>query len=51
MAKKYRQKISSVSTTRKPEALPISGLPFEDEEKMYSNWKWFKFERESEMNP
>ncbi|XP_011100658.1 uncharacterized protein LOC105178804 isoform X2 [Sesamum indicum] len=51
MAKKYRQKISSISTTRKPEALPTDGLPFEDEERLYSNWKWFKFERDSETSP
>ncbi|KAL0440355.1 UNVERIFIED_CONTAM: protein PIGMENT defective, chloroplastic [Sesamum latifolium] len=51
MAKKYRQKISSISTTRKSEALPMDGLPFEDEERLYSNWKWFKFERDSETSP
>ncbi|KAI3465427.1 hypothetical protein Pfo_022090 [Paulownia fortunei] len=51
MAKKYRQKISAVSATRKLEALPMDGLPFEDEERLYCNWQWFKFERDSEMNP
>ncbi|KAL8523632.1 hypothetical protein ACS0TY_013563 [Phlomoides rotata] len=51
MAKKYRKKFIAVSTIRKLEALPMDGLPFEDEEKFYSNWKWFKFERDDEINP
>lgn len=45
MAKKYRQKLPAISTTRKLEQLPSDTLPFNDEEKMYANWKWFKFER------
>ncbi|EYU24335.1 hypothetical protein ABFS82_03G010600 [Erythranthe guttata] len=49
MAKKYRQRISAVSAKRKLEPLPTNGLPFEDEEKLYSNWKWFKFERDIEI--
>ncbi|KAK9069698.1 hypothetical protein SSX86_011602 [Deinandra increscens subsp. villosa] len=49
MAKKYRQKIPpAVSTSRKSEHLPLDTLPFVDEENMYANWKWFKFERENE---
>ncbi|KAD6796759.1 hypothetical protein R6Q59_019475 [Mikania micrantha] len=48
MAKKYRQKIPTVSTPRKTEYLPLDTLPFNDEENMYANWKWFKFEQESE---
>ncbi|KAK4483976.1 hypothetical protein RD792_011187 [Penstemon davidsonii] len=51
MAKKYRQKISGLSTKRKSEASPKDDLPFEDEEMLYSNWKWFKFERENETSP
>ncbi|XP_057794655.1 protein PIGMENT DEFECTIVE 338, chloroplastic [Salvia miltiorrhiza] len=51
MAKKYRRKMADVSATRKLEALPTEGLPFEDEEKFYANWKWFKFERDNELNP
>ncbi|MFS7982884.1 putative S1 domain, nucleic acid-binding, RNA-binding domain, S1 [Helianthus anomalus] len=48
MAKKYRQKIPPVSTTtRKAGHLPLDTLPFNDEENMYANWKWFKFEREN----
>ncbi|KAH6782445.1 Nucleic acid-binding proteins superfamily [Perilla frutescens var. frutescens] len=46
MAKKYRQKISAVSATQNIEALPMEDLPFEDEEKFYANWQWFKFERD-----
>ncbi|KAL9171880.1 hypothetical protein ABFS82_03G009300 [Erythranthe guttata] len=41
--------ISAVSAKRKLEPLPTNGLPFEDEEKLYSNWKWFKFERDIEI--
>ncbi|KAL6509833.1 hypothetical protein OROGR_022321 [Orobanche gracilis] len=54
MAKRYRQKISAVPETRKLEALPKDGgLPFGDEERLYANWKWFKFEseRENGINP
>ncbi|KAJ8541473.1 hypothetical protein K7X08_002289 [Anisodus acutangulus] len=47
MAKKYRQKLPRVSATKKPEPLPTDRLPFEDEESMYANWKWFKFERDN----
>ncbi|GFP98561.1 30S ribosomal protein s1 homolog b [Phtheirospermum japonicum] len=46
MAKKYRRKISAFSAKKKLEALPMNGLPFEDEERLYANWKWFKFERD-----
>lgn len=48
MAKKYRQKLTAFSTTRKLEQLPLDALPFNDEENMYANWKWFKFERDNE---
>ncbi|KAL2467946.1 Nucleic acid-binding proteins superfamily [Forsythia ovata] len=51
MAKKYRRKILAVSATRKVEALPTDGLPFENEETLYANWKWFKFERDHATNP
>lgn len=49
MAKKYRQKLPAISVTRKLEHLP-EALPFNDEENMYANWKWFKFERNNELN-
>ncbi|CAH1446147.1 unnamed protein product [Lactuca virosa] len=47
MAKKYRQKLPAVSIIRKLERLP-DALPFNDEDNMYANWKWFKFERDNE---
>ncbi|XP_073282635.1 protein PIGMENT DEFECTIVE 338, chloroplastic [Primulina huaijiensis] len=48
MAKKYKHKTSVFSATRKLEALPTCGIPFEDEERLCANWKWFKFERDGE---
>ncbi|XP_021760911.1 uncharacterized protein LOC110725751 isoform X1 [Chenopodium quinoa] len=42
MARKYRRKLPSISTTRKTEP-PNSNLLFEDEANLYANWKWFKF--------
>ncbi|KAK4753872.1 hypothetical protein SAY87_001976 [Trapa incisa] len=46
MAKKYRQRISSVIAAATEHKKPlISDLSF-DEPKIYANWKWFKFERE-----
>ncbi|XP_058769927.1 protein PIGMENT DEFECTIVE 338, chloroplastic-like [Vicia villosa] len=43
MAEKYKQKLPPPSvTTRGP--LPTSDLPFENEA-LYANWKWFKFEK------
>lgn len=47
MAKKFRQKLPSVSATRKLENLPTDTLPFSDESSFYANWKWFKFESDS----
>ncbi|KAK8567091.1 hypothetical protein V6N13_110168 [Hibiscus sabdariffa] len=48
MAKKYRQNLPPVSAprTRSIEPLPADALSFENEESLYANWKWFKFERE-----
>eukprot|EP00262_Sarcandra_glabra_P006513 TRINITY_DN18843_c0_g1_i1.p1 TRINITY_DN18843_c0_g1~~TRINITY_DN18843_c0_g1_i1.p1 ORF type:complete len:506 (-),score=60.33 TRINITY_DN18843_c0_g1_i1:90-1607(-) len=48
MAKKYRQKLPTVSATRKLDPLPSDVLPFDDEARLYSNWSWFKFERKNE---
>ncbi|XP_050213344.1 protein PIGMENT DEFECTIVE 338, chloroplastic [Mercurialis annua] len=46
MARKYRKKLPAVLAPRKS-ADPLSNtLPFDEEETMYSNWKWFKFERD-----
>ncbi|XP_073156617.1 protein PIGMENT DEFECTIVE 338, chloroplastic [Henckelia pumila] len=50
MAKKYKQKISVFSATRKLETLPTDSIPFEDEERLCANWKWFKFERGDEKD-
>lgn len=43
MAKKYRQKLPAVTSTRRIKPLPDDVLPFDDEEQLYANWKWFKF--------
>ncbi|XP_008808571.2 protein PIGMENT DEFECTIVE 338, chloroplastic isoform X1 [Phoenix dactylifera] len=48
MAKKYRQRLPLVSATRKLKSLPDDALPFDDEARLYSNWKWFKFEQHNE---
>ncbi|XP_010263847.1 PREDICTED: uncharacterized protein LOC104602009 [Nelumbo nucifera] len=45
MAKMYRKKLPAVSATRKLDPLPTDVLPFDDEARLYANWKWFKFER------
>ncbi|KAK6940065.1 S1 domain [Dillenia turbinata] len=50
MAKKFRQKLPALSVTQKFEQLPKDHLPFEDESNLYSNWRWFKFERDNEPN-
>lgn len=53
MAKKYRKKLPTVLATGRPKSPPtIDTLTFENEAKMYANWKWFKFERdESQTDP
>ncbi|KAM4131223.1 hypothetical protein ACJW30_01G161700 [Castanea mollissima] len=48
MARKYREKLPSGFAPHKSELPPTNALPFENEVKMYANWKWFKFEREYE---
>lgn len=48
MARKYRQKLPTVSATQKLEPLETDNLPFNSETSLYSNWKWFQFEGESE---
>ncbi|XP_042483631.1 protein PIGMENT DEFECTIVE 338, chloroplastic-like [Macadamia integrifolia] len=50
MAKKYRQKLPVVSATRKLDDLPTDVLPFDDEARLYSNWKWFKFGQDNASN-
>ncbi|KAL9276865.1 hypothetical protein ACSQ67_025586 [Phaseolus vulgaris] len=44
MAKKYREKLPPAFISQQPESLRNSVLPFENEA-LYANWKWFKFER------
>lgn len=44
MAKKYRQKLPSISAARKLEPVSTDNLPFNDEGYLYANWEWFKFE-------
>ncbi|XP_057426867.1 protein PIGMENT DEFECTIVE 338, chloroplastic-like [Lotus japonicus] len=44
MAKKYKQKLPPAITTKRLDPLPTSALPFENEA-LYANWKWFKFEK------
>ncbi|PSS00037.1 30S ribosomal protein [Actinidia chinensis var. chinensis] len=50
MARKYRQKLPAVPKARKLETFPSDALPFENEGDLYSNWKWFKFEKDKELN-
>ncbi|XP_048332064.1 protein PIGMENT DEFECTIVE 338, chloroplastic [Ziziphus jujuba] len=50
MAKKYRQKLPAILGTRRSEPSPGNALNFDNEATMYANWRWFKFERESEPN-
>ncbi|KAF7820330.1 30S ribosomal protein S1 like A [Senna tora] len=45
MAKRYKGKLPPSVTPKRSEPLPMSSLPFENEE-LYANWKWFKFERQ-----
>ena len=50
MAKKYRQNLPAVSAPCNIEPPPTDDLPFDNEESLYANWKWFKFERENESS-
>ncbi|OMO98749.1 hypothetical protein COLO4_13726 [Corchorus olitorius] len=45
MARKYRQNLPTMPTPRNAEPL-TDALPFHNEESLYANWKWFKFESE-----
>ncbi|TKY51458.1 30S ribosomal protein S1-like A [Spatholobus suberectus] len=44
MAEKYKQKLPPSVVTQRLEPLPTTALPFENEA-LYANWKWFKFEK------
>lgn len=45
MAKKYKKKLPHAVITQRLEPLQTSAMPFENEA-LYANWKWFKFEKE-----
>lgn len=51
MAKKYRQKMPAVSEAQKSDPLPANSIPFEDEENILANWKWFIFDKDSVPDP
>lgn len=44
MAKKYREKLPHAFITKGSEPLSKSAFPFENQA-LYANWKWFKFEK------
>ncbi|THU59098.1 hypothetical protein C4D60_Mb03t21410 [Musa balbisiana] len=50
MAQKYRRKLPVISAAHKLETPPTNMLPFDDEARLYANWKWFKFEQHTEVN-
>lgn len=44
MAKRYREQLPVLSeNTMLDDGLPGEMIPFDDEAKLYANWKWFKF--------
>ncbi|XP_028806062.1 uncharacterized protein LOC114760920 [Neltuma alba] len=45
MARKYKEKLPPSLTRRRSDPLPRNSLPFENET-LYANWNWFKFEKE-----
>ncbi|KAI4346551.1 hypothetical protein L6164_007439 [Bauhinia variegata] len=46
MAKKYKEKLAPAIIIHRSDPLPTNALPFENEA-LYANWKWFKFERKN----
>ncbi|XP_061345184.1 protein PIGMENT DEFECTIVE 338, chloroplastic isoform X2 [Gastrolobium bilobum] len=44
MAKRYKQKLPHAVNTQLLEPPPTNAIPFENEA-LYANWKWFKFEK------
>lgn len=44
IAKKYRQKLPAVLPSHKLETPTTNALPSDNEESLYANWKWFKFD-------
>ncbi|KAJ6794674.1 Uncharacterized protein M6B38_230110 [Iris pallida] len=47
MAKRYKQRLPVIPVKSEPS--PTEVLPFDDEARMYANWKWFKFEQHKEV--
>ncbi|XP_057974538.1 protein PIGMENT DEFECTIVE 338, chloroplastic isoform X4 [Malania oleifera] len=47
MAKKYKQTLPALAATRVLEPLSTELPSFDSEANLYSNWRWFKFERHS----
>nr|CAB3473423.1 unnamed protein product [Digitaria exilis] len=45
VAKRYREQLSVISQNTIDDSLPGETLPFDDDAKLYANWKWFKFLR------
>uniref|UniRef100_A0A0A9FX67 S1 motif domain-containing protein n=1 Tax=Arundo donax TaxID=35708 RepID=A0A0A9FX67_ARUDO len=44
MAQRYREQLPVISQNAKSDDdLPGETIPFDDEAKLYANWKWFKF--------
>ncbi|KAF8696756.1 hypothetical protein HU200_036388 [Digitaria exilis] len=43
VAKRYREQLSVISQNTIDDSLPGETLPFDDDAKLYANWKWFKF--------
>lgn len=51
MAKKYRRKLPVISAKHnKLVSLQTDSLPFDDEARLYANWRWFIFQQHAEEN-
>ncbi|CAA7403008.1 unnamed protein product [Spirodela intermedia] len=44
MARRYRQRLPAVPAAYRVRSRPLDSLPFDDEARLYANWKWFRFE-------
>lgn len=44
MARRYRQRLPAVPAAGRARSRPLDSLPFDDEPRLYSNWKWLRFE-------
>lgn len=50
MAKRYRQRRPVMSLPPKSDPVPLDTLPFDDEARLYANWRWFKFEQHKKVD-